>query len=195
MNYNEFYAKSITNPGGFWEEQARQIKWFKSPQTILSKDENDYPLWFKDGELNACYLALDKHIEDGFGDEVAIIYDSPVTQTVRHITFNEAKAETAKLAGGLISLGVSKGDTVISYLPIVPDALCAMLACARIGATHSVVFGGVSPPQFAIRIDDCKPKDTLTASSGIEIDRLTAYKPLVDEAIVISEHKPQNVVI
>ncbi len=195
MNYNEFYAKSITNPEGFWEEQARQIKWFKSPQTILSKDENDYPLWFKDGELNACYLALDKHIEDGFGDEVAIIYDSPVTQTVRHITFNEAKAETAKLAGGLISLGVSKGDTVIIYMPMIPQALFAMLACARIGATHSVVFGGFSPTELAIRIDDCKPKAILTASSGIEIDRLIAYKPLVDEAIVISEHKPQNVVI
>lgn len=195
MNYTDFYAKSIANPEEFWEEQARQIKWFKTPQIILSKDENEYPIWFKDGELNACYLALDKHIEDGFGDEVAIIYDSPVTQTIRHITYNEAKAETAKLAGGLVSLGVQKGDTVIIYMPMIPQALFAMLACARIGATHSVVFGGFSPTELAIRIDDCKPKVILTASSGIEIDRLIAYKPLVDEAIEIAGHKPQNVVI
>lgn len=195
MNYNEFYAKSIDNVEGFWAEQAHQIKWFKTPQTILSKDKFGYPLWFADGQLNASYLALDKHIEDGFGDEVAIIYDSPVTQTIKHITYNEAKTEVAKLAGGLISLGVEKGDTVIIYMPMIPQALYAMLACARIGATHSVVFGGFSPNELAIRIDDCQPKVILTASSGIEIDRLIAYKPLVDEAIELAEHKPQNVVI
>ncbi|MET3731642.1 acetate--CoA ligase [Moheibacter stercoris] len=195
MKYTEFYAKSIDNAEEFWEEQAHQIKWFKTPNTILSKDENDYPLWFKDGELNASYLALDKHIEDGFGDEVAIIYDSPVTQTIRQITFHEAKTEVAKLAGGLLSLGVEKGDTVIIYMPMIPQAVYAMLACARIGATHSVVFGGFSPNELAIRIDDCKPKVILTASSGIEIDRLIAYKPLVDEAMELSEHKPLNVVV
>lgn len=195
MKYTEFYAKSIDNADGFWEEQAHQIKWFKTPNTILSKDENDYPLWFKDGELNASYLALDKHIEDGFGDEVAIIYDSPVTQTIRQITFHEAKTEVAKLAGGLLSLGVEKGDTVIIYMPMIPQAVYAMLACARIGATHSVVFGGFSPNELAIRIDDCQPKVILTASSGIEIDRLIAYKPLVDEAMELSEHKPLNVVV
>lgn len=195
MKYTEFYAKSIDNAEEFWEEQAHQIKWFKTPNTILSKDENDYPLWFKDGELNASYLALDKHIEDGFGDEVAIIYDSPVTQTIRQITFHEAKTEVAKLAGGLLSLGVEKGDTVIIYMPMIPQAVYAMLACARIGATHSVVFGGFSPNELAIRIDDCQPKVILTASSGIEIDRLIAYKPLVDEAMELSEHKPLNVVV
>lgn len=195
MKYTEFYAKSIDNAEGFWEEQAHQIKWFKTPNTILSKDENDYPLWFKDGELNASYLALDKHIEDGYGDEVAIIYDSPVTQTIRQITFHEAKTEVAKLAGGLLSLGVEKGDTVIIYMPMIPQAVYAMLACARIGATHSVVFGGFSPNELAIRIDDCQPKVILTASSGIEIDRLIAYKPLVDEAMELSEHKPLNVVV
>ncbi len=195
MNYDEFYQRSIENPEEFWAEQAHQIKWFKTPQNILSKDANNYPLWFEDGKLNACYLALDKHIEDGFGDDVAIIYDSPVTQTIREFTFHEAKTETAKLAGGLQSLGVEKGDTVIIYMPMIPQAIFAMLACARIGATHSVVFGGFAPNELAIRIDDCKPKIILTASSGIEIDRLIAYKPLVDEAIELSEHKPQNVVI
>ncbi len=195
MNYQDFYQKSIENPEEFWTEQAHQIKWLKTPVNILSKDENNYPIWFADGELNACYLALDKHIEDGFGDDVAIIYDSPVTQTIREFTFNEAKTETAKLAGGLKSLGIEKGDTVIIYMPMIPQALFAMLACARIGATHSVVFGGFAPNELAIRIDDCKPKAILTASSGIEIDRLIAYKPLVDEAMELAEHKPQNVVV
>ena len=195
MNYKDYYQKSVENPEEFWAEQAHQIKWFKTPKNILSKDSNDYPLWFEDGELNACYLALDKHIDDGFGDEVALIYDSPVTQTIRKFTFHEAKTETAKLAGGLQLLGVEKGDTVIIYMPMIPQAVFAMLACARIGAVHSVVFGGFAPNELAIRIDDCKPKVILTASSGIEIDRLIAYKPLVDEAIELAEHKPQNVVI
>jgi propionyl-CoA synthetase len=195
MKYQDFYKKSLENAEDFWAEQAHQIKWFKTPQTILSKNESEYPIWFEDGELNASYLALDKHIEDGFGDEVAIIYDSPVTQTIKQITFQEAKTEVAKLAGGLISLGVEKGDTVIIYMPMIPQAVFAMLACARIGATHSVVFGGFSPNELAIRIDDFHPKVILTASSGIEIDRLIAYKPLVDEAIELAEHKPQNVVI
>lgn len=195
MKYQDFYKKSLENAEDFWAEQAHQIKWFKTPQTILSKNELGYPIWFEGGELNASYLALDKHIEDGFGDEVAIIYDSPVTQTIKQIPFQEAKTEVAKLAGGLISLGVQKGDTVIIYMPMIPQAVFAMLACARIGATHSVVFGGFSPNELAIRIDDCHPKVILTASSGIEIDRLIAYKPLVDEAIELAEHKPQNVVI
>lgn len=193
--YDEFYKRSIENSEDFWEEQARQIKWYKTPKTILSKDENDYPIWFKDGELNACYLAIDKHIEDGFGDDKAIIYDSSVTQTVREITFNEAKSEIARLAGGLKSLGVEKGDMVIIYMPMIPQAIFAMLACARIGATHSVVFGGFAANELAIRIDDCKPKVIITASSGIEFDRVISYKPLVDAAIELSEHKPQTAVV
>jgi len=140
-------------------------------------------------------LALDKHIKDGFGDQVAIIYDSPVTQTVKKYTFNEVKTEVAKLAGGLLSLGLEKGDTAVIYMPMIPQAAFAMLACARIGVTHSVVFGGFAPHELAIRIDDCEPKAILTASSGIEIDRLIAYKPLVDEAIELAHHKPEKVVI
>lgn len=195
MNYSDFYKESIENPEGFWKKQADGIDWFTKPQTILSKDANDYPLWFKDGELNACYLALDKHINDGHGDEFALIYDSPVTQTIKKFTFTEVRTEVAKLAGGLLSLGLTKGDTAVIYMPMIPQAAFAMLACARIGVTHSVVFGGFAPHELAIRIDDSKPKAIITASSGIEIDRLIAYKPLVDEAIGLAEHKPDNVVI
>jgi propionyl-CoA synthetase len=195
MNYCEIYTKSITSSEAFWAEQANQLEWYKKPTSILSKDKNEYPLWFADGELNACYLALDKHIKDGFGDQVAIIYDSPVTQTVKKYTFNEVKTEVAKLAGGLLSLGLEKGDTAVIYMPMIPQAAFAMLACARIGVTHSVVFGGFAPHELAIRIDDCEPKAILTASSGIEIDRLIAYKPLVDEAIELAHHKPEKVVI
>lgn len=195
MNYQEFYSQSIQSPEAFWKEQADQIDWFTKPQTILSKDQNEYPLWYKDGETNACYLALDKHIADGYGEQIAFIYDSPVTQTVRKYTFNEVKTEVAKLAGGLLALGLKTGDTAVIYMPMIPQAAFAMLACARIGVTHSVVFGGFAPHELAIRIDDCKPRVIITASSGIEIDRLIAYKPLVDEAIEQSEHKPKKVVV
>ena len=195
MTYQELYDHSIQSPEKFWSKQANEIKWFKKPTTILSKDQNEYPLWFADGELNACFLALDKHIEDGFGDNVAIIYDSPVTQTVKKYTYNEVKAEVAKLAGGMLSLGLKKGNTAVIYMPMIPQAAFAMLACARIGVIHSVVFGGFAPHELAIRIDDCKPKIVITASSGIEIDRLIAYKPLVDEAIELAAHKPKKVII
>lgn len=195
MNYQELYNQSIQNPEAFWTEQAQQVDWFTQPQTILSNDETGYPLWYKDGSLNACYLALDKHIADGFGEEIALIYDSPVTQTVKKYTYNEVKSEVARLAGGLVSLGLKKGHTAVIYMPMIPQATFAMLACARIGVTHSVVFGGFAPHELAIRIDDCKPRVIITASSGIEIDRLIAYKPLVDEAIELAEHKPKKVVV
>ena len=195
MNYNNLYERSIRYPEAFWQEQSNEIAWYKKPTSILSKDENDYPLWFKDGELNICYLALDKHIEDGFGNEIAVIYDSPVTQTIIKYSYLEVKTEVAKLAGGLKSLGLTKGDTTVIYMPMIPQALFAMLACARIGITHSVVFGGFAPHELAIRIDHCKPKVMITASSGIEFDRLITYKPLVDEAIEMAEHKPEKVII
>ena len=179
MNYNEFYSRSINEPERFWAEQAEAIEWYNKPEIILSKDQNDYPLWFEDGQLNVCYLALDKHIQDGFGDQIALIYDSPVTQNVKKYTFNEVKSEVARLAGGMISLGLKKGDTAVIYMPMIPQAAFAMLACARIGVTHAVVFGGFAPHELAIRIDDCKPRAIITASSGIEINRLIAYKPLL----------------
>ena len=195
MNYTDIYNASIQHPENFWKEQADAIEWYKKPETILSNDKNGYPLWYEDGELNICYLALDKHINDGHGDQVALIYDSPVTQVVKKYTFLEVKTEVAKLAGGMQSLGLKKGDTAVIYMPMIPQAAFAMLACARIGVTHSVVFGGFAPHELAIRIDDCKPRVILTASSGIEIDRLIAYKPLVDEAIELANHKPKKVVV
>ena len=195
MTYKEIYEESIEQPEKFWAEQADAIEWYNKPETILSKDENGYPLWYKDGELNICYLALDKHIQDGCGDQVAFIYDSPVTQTVKKYTFSEVKTEVAKLAGGMQSLGLKKGDTAIIYMPMIPQTAFAMLACARIGVIHSVVFGGFAPHELAIRIDDCKPRAIITASSGIEVDRLIAYKPLVDQAIELASHRPKKVIV
>lgn len=195
MSYADIYRKSIENPEAFWKEQAEKITWQTFPETILSTGENGFPQWFSDGFLNASYLALDKHIEDGFGEEIAIIYDSPVTQTVRKFTYNEVKSEVARLAGGLLSLGFKKGDTAIIYMPMIPQTAFAMLACARIGVIHSVVFGGFAPNELAIRIDDCKPRGIITASSGIEFDRLIAYKPMVDEAIELADYKPKKVIV
>lgn len=195
MKYADLYQKSIAQPQAFWAEQAQKLDWFKKSENILSISETDYPVWFADGELNACHLCVDKHIEDGFGQETAFIYDSPVTQTVRKYTFDEVKSEVARLAGGLLSLGYKKGDTAIIYMPMIPQTAFAMLACARIGVIHSVVFGGFAPNELAIRIDDCKPRGIITASSGIEFDRLIAYKPLVDEAIELASHKPKKVIV
>ncbi|MEF3079016.1 acetate--CoA ligase [Winogradskyella poriferorum] len=195
MNYQEFYQESIVSPENFWKKQAQQLEWFKYPKTILSKDNHDYYQWFEDGQLNLSYLCIDKHIKDGFGEQNAIIYDSPVTNTKQYITFNELHKEVSKLAGGLQELGLSKGDTCIIYMPMIPQALYAMLACVRIGVIHSVVFGGFAPHELAIRIDDCKSKAVITASHGIEISRIIPYKPFVDEAINQAEHKPSRVIV
>ena len=194
MSYSAFYKDSIVNPERFWKSQANQLAWYKAPETILSKDKYDYNQWFEDGKLNMSYLCIDKHIEDGFGRQNAIIYDSPVTNTKEIITFNRLHKEVSKLAGALKEIGLKKGDTAIIYMPMIPQAVYAMLACARIGVIHSVVFGGFAPNELAIRIDDCKPKVILTASSGIEIDRIIPYKPYVDEAIKLAQHKPSSVI-
>ncbi|EDM44125.1 Propionyl CoA synthase [unidentified eubacterium SCB49] len=195
MSYLTYYKESIDNPKDFWRTQAKQLAWHKEPQNILSKDKHDYSQWLEDGELNLSYLCIDKHINDGFGDQNAFIYDSPVTNTKQHITFNQLHEEVSKLAGGLQSLGLKKGDTTIIYMPMIPQAAYAMLACARIGVIHSVVFGGFAPHELAIRIDDCKPKAIITASNGVEIKRIIPYKPFVDEAIDKSTHKPSNVIV
>jgi len=195
MNYLEFYKNSIVNPEQFWLAQAQQLAWKKEPILILSKDKYDYNQWFEDGELNLSYLCIDKHIKDGYGDQHAIIYDSPVTDTKAYITFNQLHKEVSKLAGGLLDLGLQKGDTAIIYMPMIPQALYAMLACARIGVIHSVVFGGFAPHELAIRIDDCEPKAIITASNGIEIKRSIPYKPFVDEAYVKAKHKPDHVIV
>ncbi len=195
MNYQEFYQKSIEKPEVFWREQAENLDWHTLPKTILSKDVNNYDQWFEDGKLNLSYLCIDKHINDGFGNQNAVIYDSPVTGKKQHITFNELHAEVSKLAGALRQLGLQKGDTCIIYMPMIPQAMYAMLACVRIGVIHSVVFGGFAPHELAIRIDDCKPKAIITASNGIEIERIIPYKPFVDEAIEKAQHKPKNVIV
>ncbi len=195
MSYLKNYNESIENPEQFWGKQAKNLKWYKNPTNILSKDENGFDRWFKDGKLNICYLAVDKHVEDGFGEQTAIIYDSPVTQQKRKYSYNDVKSQVERLAGGLRDLGIKKGDTVIIYMPMIPHAAFSMLACARIGAIHSVVFGGFAPNELAIRIDDCKPKAIITATSGMEIDRLIAYKPLVDKAIELAKNKPEKVIV
>lgn len=195
MSYQELYKKSISEPETFWKTQASQLDWFQFPTKILGKDQYDYPQWFEDGQLNLSYLCIDKHINDGFGEQIALIYDSPVSQTKEHITFNKLHQEVSKLAGGLKELGLSKGDTCIIYMPMIPQAIYSMLACARIGVIHSVVFGGFAPHELAIRISDCEAKTIITASHGIEIDKIIPYKPFVDEAIEKVDKKPKHVLV
>ena len=194
-NYQALFSESIEEKRTFWEKQAAQLAWYEAPSQILSKDQHGYDQWFADGKLNMSYLCIDKHIEDGYGDQNAIIYDSPVTNTKEHITFLQLQKEVATLAGGLKGLGLTKGDTAIIYMPMIPQALYAMLACARLGVTHSVVFGGFAPHELALRINDCRAKAIITASSGIEIKRVIPYKPYVDQAIAEAIHKPDHVVV
>ncbi|MEH6578984.1 MAG: AMP-binding protein [Amphritea sp.] len=194
MGYNEEYRAAQQNPEAYWAEQANCISWFKKPQTILQKTANGTFSWYADGELNSCYLALDQHLENR-AEQVALYYDSPATDTKQAITYAELHEKVALFAGGMKRLGVEKGDTVVIYMPMIPEAAVAMLACARLGAVHSVVFGGFAPNEMAIRIDDAKPKLILTASCGIEFDKKIAYKPLVDKAIDLASHKPLNTIV
>jgi len=195
MSYQEFYQNSIQEPENFWKEQAKSIDWFEFPNEILSKDEEGLYRWYKGGKMNTSYLALDYHIENGRGDQIALIYDSPVTNTVAKYSYKQLLEEVEKVAGMLVSLGVKKGDRVIVYMPMIPETAFAMLACARIGAVHSVVFGGFAPNELAIRIDDSKPDVLLTASGGIEIAKVIPYKPIVDQGIAEASHKVKNVVV
>jgi len=195
MNYTTEYRRSIDDPEGFWRQKARAIEWFDFPQTILDQDANGVWRWFRGGKLNTCWLALDRHVAMGRGDQTALIYDSPVTDTVRRYSFTELRDWVARVAGGLTALNVGKGDRVIIYMPMVPEAAVAMLACARIGAVHSVVFGGFAAPELAVRIDDATPKVILSATCGIEVATVIPYKPLLDEAIRLARHKPTACVI
>lgn len=179
MSHKVSHAYSIAHSEEFWLKQSKELSWKRFPGTASSLNAKGFYQWFEDGELNMAHLCLDHHIENGRGENVALICDSPVTGTVQQFTFTQLKTDVAKFAGALISKGIKKGDTVIIYMPMIPQAIIAMLACARIGAVHSVVFGGFASHELALRIDDCKPKALITASYGIEVDKLIAYTPLV----------------
>ncbi len=194
--YEQEYNRSIQDPEGFWGEQAEQIDWIKKWDKVLDDSNKPFYRWFSGGVVNTCYNALDRHVEAGNGDRLALIYDSPVTgNTVRKYTFSELRDEVAKFAGILTAQGVGKGDRVIVYMPMVPEAAVAMLACARIGAVHSVVFGGFASNELAVRINDAKPKVIVSASCGVEGAKVLAYKPLLDGAIELSDAKPSSTII
>jgi propionyl-CoA synthetase len=193
--YDRAYARSIHDPEGFWGDAAEDVHWTKKWDRVLDASRENFPRWFPGGLTNTCYNALDIHVDNGRGEQAALIYDSPLAGVVRTYTYRELRDETARFAGALAALGVGKGDRVIIYMPMVPEAVIAMLACARIGAVHSVVFGGFAAPELAKRIADAKPKVIVSASCGIEPGRLLAYKPMLDEAIELSPSKPDRCVI
>ena len=195
MGFREVYQSSKENSEAFWLDAARAIDWDKFPTKALNDANAPLYEWFTDGMVNTCYNAVDRHVENGRADQTAIIYDSPITGAKDKITYAELKDKVAHLAGALVTKGVTKGDRVIVYMPMVPEALVAMLACARIGAVHSVVFGGFAANELAVRIDDAKPKAILAASCGLEPNRVVEYKPLIDGAIELSTHKPETVII
>lgn len=189
------HARSLNEPENFWAEAAQGVHWFKPWNKVLDDSGKPFYRWFSGGEVNTCYNALDRHVENGRAEQVALIYDSPVTQTIRSFTYRELRAEVARCAGALAALGVSKGDRVIIYMPMVPQAVIAMLAVARLGAIHSVVFGGFASHELAGRLDDARPTLVISGSCGIEPGRVVAYKPLLDAAIAMATHKPQHCLI
>jgi propionyl-CoA synthetase len=188
--YADAHRRSLADPDGFWAEAAAGIDWDKRWDKVLDDGNPPFTLWFRGGRLNTCWNALDRHVAGGRGEQAALIYDSPVTQTIKTFTYRQLRDEVALLAGALRALGLEKGDRVLIYMPMVPEAAMAMLACARLGAIHSVVFGGFAAPELATRIDDAKPKLILSASCGIEVQRVIPYKPLLDQAIDIARAKP-----
>jgi propionyl-CoA synthetase len=193
--YAAAYEQSISDPTAFWGEAAKAVEWITEPTTVLDDSNPPFYRWFAGGSLNTCFNALDRHVRDGRGDQVALYYDSPVTDTKSQYTYAELLDEVARFAGALRGLGVEKGDRVVVYMPMVPEAVIAMLACARLGAIHSVVFGGFAPAELAARIEDATPKVIVSASCGIEPSRTIPYKPFLDGAIERSSHKPQTCVI
>ncbi|MFI6681184.1 propionyl-CoA synthetase [Kribbella sp. NPDC050470] len=193
--YEESHRRSLDDPEAFWLEEAGAVNWTRPPAQAL--DATGAPLyrWFPDGELNTSYNALDRHVEAGHGDRTALIYDSPVTATKRTLTYQQLRDEVAVFAGALRSVGVGRGDRVIVYMPMVPEAAVAMLACARLGAIHSVVFGGFAPKELAARIDDAEPKVIVAASCGIEPTRVVEYKPIIDAALELTRHQPERTIV
>ncbi|MGE0842548.1 acetate--CoA ligase [Pseudonocardia sp.] len=193
--YDDIFRASVEDPERFWLDAAGALDWHVEPTRALDSSNPPFYRWFPDGELNVAHNALDRHVDAGRGDQAALIYDSPVTQTRRTYTYSELRDEVARFAGVLAGLGVGVGDRVVVYMPMVPEAAVAMLACARIGAVHSVVFGGFAPKELAVRIDDATPTVIVSASCGIEGKRIIEYKPLLDKAIELAEHKPAKQVI
>ena len=193
--YTAAFDQSIQHPETFWMEQAKQLAWSTAPTIALERKENGASQWFPDGELNTSALCLDVHIDAGRGSETAMIYESPVTGLTIAYTYIELLTEVNALAAGMRKMGIEKGDTVLIYMPMIPQSAIAMLACARLGAVHSVVFGGFAPKELAIRTDDAKPKLLITADAGVEINRVIHYKPMVDEAMKLAAHAPEKVVV
>ncbi|WP_434049318.1 propionyl-CoA synthetase [Marinobacter salarius] len=195
MDYHSEFRQSIDQPDAFWREKASAIDWMEPPKTIWQPTDNGHGEWFPDGVLNTSDIALDANIRAGRGEQKALIYDSPVTGTTLSYTYNELTRAVAIFAGALQDRGIIKGDRVILYMPMIPEAVIAMLGCARIGAIHSVVFGGFASNELAVRIDDAKPKAVITASCGIEVSKVIEYKPLVDKAIDQADHKPECCIV
>jgi propionyl-CoA synthetase len=193
--YPDVYARWQRDPEGFWREAAEAIDWIEKPKTVFDGSAGVYGRWFPDGVMNTCYNAVDRHAEGGRGDQIAFAYDSPVSQSKRNITYKELQREVSAFGAILRDFGIEKGDRVVIYMPMIPEALVAMLACARIGAIHSVVFGGFAPKELATRLNDARPKLLLTASCGIEVTRIVPYKPLLDAAIEMAESKPEAVIL
>ena len=194
-DYRTTYQRSISDPEGFWSEQAGLVDWIHKPTGVLDSSNPPFYRWYADGTLNTCFNALDRHVAAGHADRPALVYDSAVTDSRRTYTYAKLLEEVAAFGGVLEALGVGKGDRVVIYMPMIPEAVIAMLACARIGAIHSVVFGGFAPHELAIRIDDAKPKVLVTASCGIESSRTVEYKPYVDRALDSADHQPEAVVV
>ena len=193
--YDLAYKRSLQDPEGFWGDAAKEISWYKTWDKVLDSSNPPFYRWFAGATCNTCYNAIDRHVENGRADQAAIIYDSPVTNTIKTYTYREALGEVSRLAGVLADLGVTKGDRVIVYMPMIPEAAFAMLACARIGTIHSVVFGGFAANELATRINDAQPKVILSASCGIEVAKVIPYKPLLDHAIELSDHKPSHTIV
>lgn len=193
--YQQHYQESLNAPENFWKKQAELLPWRRFPTRILDKTDDWHYSWFADGELNMSELCIDRHIASGQGDQIALIYDSPVTGTKKKYSYHELLAAVSRFAGLFQQEGVVKGDRVVIYMPMIPEAVFSMLACARLGAIHSVVFGGFAPHELAIRIEDAEPRLLVTASYGVEVDKQIAYKPLIDQALIESSFQPQKVLV
>jgi len=194
-SYNEIYNRSVKHPEQFWSQEAESVHWEKKWNRVMNADRPPFTRWFEGGIINTCYNVLDRHVEAGRAEQVALIYDSPVTSTIRKYTYRGLQDEVARCAGGLKRLGIGKGDRVIIYMPMVPEAVISMLACARLGAVHSVVFGGFAARELATRIEDARPKVVISSSCGIEVSRIIPYKPLLDQAIGLCTWKPEACII